>query len=268
MNKLTKAAAHAIQRTRTFPGRRQRAKSSTEPQSRHFTDRTAAQTLYDIASQISLAGAALYFWGLANIGGDSVALNLPRTLLQKDPWDTVAYGLEGATSSTVLLPFSEADYLIAIPVVLRLLMGILIGTLLIHFLFRKSSHRKLFWALWGAVVFSFWISLHSLLSMQVTIDHYTECEKPKPNRCKGLRVLTQVVYEGADGRPVVVHGLVLYAGAKNMVLHTGSGQLLLPVPSIKQIRNLRKEDLDQEEDAEPPRPRASEANSAPLARPG
>ncbi|WP_426148778.1 hypothetical protein [Polaromonas sp. DSR2-3-2] len=192
---------------------------------------TLASKVLDSAFVLALLSAAFYFLGLLNAEGEAAALGLPRSLLQRDVWNTVAYGGEGFLVLLVLLPVvSLGPEGVGWLAWITFSVGILL-VLTSFYLFRTSPQR-IFWIL-GAVYLG--VSIHVMIGsyaqMNKKIELATICLSRK--QCDSVPLRNRIVFAKTEQQEDQRVGVILTASDHFLVMLSRSGFVVIPVARIK-----------------------------------
>lgn len=189
--------------------------------------------LYDLATQVSIAAAVLYFWGEANLAGEAAALDLTIGLLQKDLWSTISHGLQGAVLASFLLPLTEASFEGTGPLLAKMSAGAIAGTALMMWIAWQSNYRRLLMCLWATVVFALWITVHSMMLVSAQIVAFNTCIST--GVCALHHAAAEVSFELERDQLATRRGVIHSTGTTNLVLLTPGGVVAIPTSSIRLI---------------------------------
>ncbi|UDF36879.1 UNVERIFIED_ORG: hypothetical protein LHJ69_07370 [Shinella sp. XGS7] len=208
--------------------------------------RSRALALYDLASQVTIAAAILYFWGTASLAGEATALDLSVGLMQKELWSTIAHGLQGAVGASFLLPVSDARFEVAWPILAQMAAGALLGTAFLIWGTRNSPHRPLVLRLWCATLFGLWIAVHSTLLVGAQIRAFKTCINT--GNCTLHFAATEVSFEITPNQLETRLGVIQSSGASHLVLLTPTGVAAIPMAHVRLITTAELQTMFRVED--------------------
>ena len=209
--------------------------SSASPASPAGTQaRSRALALYDLASQVTIVAAVLYFWGTAALAGEAAALDLSVGLLQKELWATIAHGLQGAVGASFLLPVTDASFEGTWPILAQMAAGSLLGTAFLTWGTRNTPHRPLVLRLWCATLFGLWIAVHSMLLVGAQVTAFKACLNT--GNCTLHLAAAEVSFELSKDRLETSRGVIQSSGASHLVLLTPNGVVAIPMAHVRLIR--------------------------------
>lgn len=196
--------------------------------------RSRAQALYDLASQVTIVAAVLYYWGTAALAGEAAALDLSVGFLQKELWSTIAHGLQVAVGASFLLPVTDARFEGTWPILAQVAAGALLGTVFLAWGTRDTPHRPLVLRLWCATLFGLWIAVHSMLLVGAQITAFKTCLNI--GNCKLHFAAAEVSFELSADQLEKSRGVIQSSGASHLVLLTPNGVVAIPMAHVRLIR--------------------------------
>jgi hypothetical protein len=195
--------------------------------------------LLDSAFVLASLSAGLYFLGLLNEEGDASGMGLPRSMLARGLWDTVAYGGEGLLALTVLLPSTIGGSSgIGWRPIAFLVLVVGVG-LIAAYLSRKSEHRAITVCLAVYVALCIHVMATSSLQMKKSVElaaalvQPRSCDKEPADRQKPK--LMRVVFSMTESEEDERSGIMLAVSEKFLVMESETGLFLLPLDKLKRM---------------------------------